>query len=113
LRLLLEKHVTDMHRWKDYQNFDREYPSTDLHITHEHTWSQPEQVGVEFDKETDLLASLLKKRATGGAANNNTNSASSTTTNGAKQEIKSTAKPVCVYSAILYFYLPMLIFCIR
>jgi len=61
LRGLLEKHVSGMHKWKEFHNFDREYPSTDLHISHADKWHDPEPVYGEFDKETDMLVKLFVK----------------------------------------------------
>jgi hypothetical protein len=100
-----------MHRWKEFQNFDRDYPSTDIHISMASKWKEPEPVGGEFDAETDMLAKLLAKK-------NNPNAASS---GNAKVEAKSSAGPsvksvrlfVCLFVCLFFLSFPLACFWTR
>jgi len=76
----LAKHVKDMHTWKDFLEQDKEYDSTDLHITMavdlatEPFDSKVDTIDGAFKEETTTLAKLLIERNGGTIPQINANS---------------------------------------
>jgi len=73
LHRALAKHVRDMHGYKTLLDYDREFVSTDLHITKESeliSSYQPEEtyglIEIDFNKEVALLAKLFEANETKG-----------------------------------------------
>jgi len=65
----LGKHVKDMHTWKDFLEFDKDYLSIDLHVSMaEDLASQAypqriESIDSSFNDEAALLEKLMKERS--------------------------------------------------
>jgi len=81
----LAKHVKDMHTWKDFLEQDKEYDSTDLHITMavdlapEPFDTKVDTIDGAFKEETSILSKLLVERNGGKVETTHLNDSHDTT----------------------------------